>query len=124
MVAFKAPVYTVIVHDQDAPPVVQAANIALLALRAARCNDWVTLGSDETRRNFIIMDAEQQQLLADHHRILGFLSLSPLRTVYACNTCHREALTDGAGTSVKCNLTFGCLGETKKAANRTAKAVK
>lgn len=126
MAARKAPLYSVIVHETNTPPVIQAANIALLTLKAARRNTWDALGADEASYAHVILSAEQQQLLAEYHDILGLLSLAPLRTLYACEACGRSALTDGSNASKKCNLTFGCTGETVKAAHtvpRTASTV-
>lgn len=106
-----------ITHTPGVPEVVQAAQIALLAMKAAKVKTWadfVARPADELRQ-LIVLTEDQQELLERHRRVLPSLQLSPVVTVYGCTHCGKYGLAGPAAISAKCAFTLQCQGAVKKA---------
>ncbi|MBN9214130.1 MAG: hypothetical protein J0J04_04815 [Microbacterium sp.] len=107
----------VITHAPAAPGVVQAAQIALVAMKAAKVHTWAefTYRSDQELRAAVSLTADQQGLLEDYRHILPHLQVSPLVTIAACNVCGRYGLVGSAAVPPKCGFTLRCDGAVAKA---------
>lgn len=107
----------VIAHAPNAPAVVQAAQIALVAMKAARVATWAEFVArpDADLRAMVSLTAEQQGLLEDNRHILPMLGVKPLITVAACTVCGRYGLVGSAAASAKCAFTLRCEGTVTKA---------
>lgn len=107
----------VIVHAPDAPEVVQAAQIALISMKAAGVHTWeeFTERTDEELRLAVSLTAEQQGLLEEHRHILPHLRVMPLVSVAGCDTCGRYGLVTSAAVPAKCAYTLRCAGTVSKA---------
>lgn len=107
----------VITHAPSAPEVVQAAQIALIAMKASGAATWaefVTIPIAELRAR-VTLTADQQGLLEDHRDVLPYLQVSPLVTVAACDSCGRFGLVSSAAIAAKCGYTLRCEGAVSKA---------
>jgi len=105
-------------HNLTAPPVVQAAQIALIAMKKAKCANWkgmVELAAQINIREKVILTAEQQELIDRYANILPYLQTSPLVTVVACTGCGRFGFYDGRPAGAKCYFTLRCTGKLMKA---------
>lgn len=113
----KAKTPKVIVHSPVAPEVVQAAQIALIAMKAAGVSTWAEFvgKSDAELRDLVSLTADQQGILEDNRHILPHLNVKPVVTVAACNTCGRYGLVGSAAVPVKCAFTLRCTGAVTKA---------
>ena len=102
-------------HNPAAPPLVQAAQIALVILTATKHNLWNDMVRDPASHSAVILTAEQQELLETHRHILPHLQRKPVRTVLACDTCDRFVFTDTATAPARCSLSLGCNGTPARA---------
>lgn len=106
-----------ITHNASAPAVVQAVQIALIAMKTAKVSTWEQFLArpDADLRKMITLTQEQQGLLEDHRHLLPYLKVTPLVSVAACNTCGRYALAGSAAVPQKCSYTLRCPGTVVKA---------
>lgn len=106
-----------IVHNTTAPAVVQAAQIALIAMKTAKVSTWEQFLArpDADLRKLITLTQEQQGLLEDHRAILPYLKVTPPVSIAACAKCGRYALVGSAAVAAKCSYTLRCDGSVMKA---------
>lgn len=107
----------VIVHAPNVPEVVQAAQIALIAMKAAKVHTWAEFVDkpDSQLRALVSLTADQQGILEDNRHVLPYLQVTPLVTVAACGTCGRYGLVSSAAVPAKCGFTLRCDGAVAKA---------
>lgn len=99
-------------HNENAPSVAQAAQIALCTMSVFKTFTWAGVTDDPSK---LYLTPEQQGLLTQHRDLLPFLSRGGaggnLRTVLACTKCSRFAfVTTGTHTAKRCQFTLGCEG--------------
>lgn len=114
-------------HDENAPPVAQAAQIALVIMAITRKPDWNAVVADtDCQLDKVELTSEQQRLLEQHREVLPYLTRGGvLRTLFACPSCGRYVFTAGAGTApARCTMTLGCTGAPVKAKSQQQRAVK
>lgn len=116
-------------HNTDAPPVVQAGQIALVLLSKTKSGSWAELLDKVEQDGFVPqqwvrLTEEQQKLLEEHAHILQFVGRSPLVTVFACGTCGLHGFASQGSMSAKCPFTLGCDGTVVKAPSTPARAPK
>lgn len=115
----KVPTRKSIRHNLTAPPVIQAAQIALVLMSAAKTSNWAGVLAEKDLAERVQLTDEQQHLLEEHRGILPYLTRGgregTLRSVIACPVCHRLMFT-GTGTApTRCQMTLGCDGKPVKA---------
>lgn len=117
--AAKAPVRKTIRHNPDAPAPIQAAQIALVLMAAAKAPNWAGVVSDNTLAQRVELTDEQQKLLEDHRGILPYLTRGgregTLRSLIACPACGRTMFTATGTAPSKCLMKLGCEGVPVKA---------
>ncbi|HEY8717245.1 hypothetical protein [Pengzhenrongella sp.] len=101
--------------DPDAPPLTQAASLALALLRAAKIRTWAELVVDPAPLAAVSVTPEQMALLNTHAGALTTLRVGPpMVTLAVCPECSRFTIVSGqAATS--CPLTLGCTGKPQRA---------
>jgi hypothetical protein len=112
-------------YNTTAPPLAQAASIALAVLRAAGAKSWGELGDRIPAT--IELAAWEHELLVEHADVLGFLRLtqktedgrSPTVTVAVCPACGEWVLASQGPAPTRCEITRGCTGKPVKAAVAT-----
>jgi hypothetical protein len=109
--------------DQDTPPLVAAASLALGLLRVTKTATWVELVADPGRLAAAGVEVSPDQVLV----LNGFADeLAPLRvgppivTLAVCPGCARWAVVSSGQPASTCSLTLGCTGKPVRAsvANR------
>lgn len=105
-------------HHPNAPEPAQAAQIAVLTMKAVGVKRWEELLARplEEVRSKVVLDQEQQSLLEKYARVLGFLKTSPPTTLAACTGCGRYGLAGSGTVGSRCGFTRGCDGKVVKAA--------
>jgi hypothetical protein len=124
--AVKAP--NLVTHDVTAPPVVQAAQVALVVMGLCKASTWAEVvalfndaGEPTGRAAAMALTPEQAALLDEHRAILPYLSrnakgISVARTVYACPVCGRFGFLLGKRTApTRCGFSVTCPGKPVKA---------
>jgi len=106
-----------VLHDPEAPTVVQAAQIAFKVMAVAKTDTWRDAANHEHLAALVGLTAQQQRILEDHRQILPFLvRRGATVTVLGCTGCDRWACADSKATASKrCTLTLGCQGTPVKA---------
>ena len=102
-------------HNPDVPPIVAAAQIAMVILTTTKHNVWRDLVLDPASHAAVILTDEQQAILEANRHILPWLQRKPVRTVLACDSCDRFVFTDTASAPARCTLTLGCGGKPVRA---------
>ncbi len=117
--AAKTQVRKTIRHNTEAPEPIQAAQIALVLMTAAKTNTWAGVVSDSTLHERVELSDEQQRLLETHRGILPYLSRGgregTLRTLICCPACNRTMFTSTGAAPSKCLMKLGCEGVPVKA---------
>lgn len=117
--AKKIPVRKTIRHNQSAPPVIQAAQIALVLMQVAKSANWAGVVADHTLNQRVQLSDTQQALLEEHRGILPYLTRGgregTLRSVIACPECERLMFTTSSSAPTKCLMKLGCEGVPVKA---------
>ena len=107
--------------DPEAPPLAQAAALALGVLKAAGATRWAEL--EGVLPSTVELSAGQRKLLDDHALVVELLRLAgrrddgsrtPTVTVAVCPACSEWVLVSGPAPS-RCEITFGCSGTPRKA---------
>lgn len=106
-------------HNQNAPGAVQAAQIALVLMTAAKARNWAGVVADTKLRDRVELTSEQQALLEEHRGILPYLTRGgrdgALKSVIACPVCMRMMFTTSGPAPTKCQMTIQCTGIPMKA---------
>lgn len=107
-------------HNESAPDVIQATQIALVLIAAAKGTTWADVIADEDLHSRVELTPEQQAVLERNAAILPYLGRGggerTARSTIACPECNRFMFTAGAGTApTRCLMTTGCPGKPMKA---------
>ena len=101
--------------DPDAPPLAQAASLALALLRAAKIPTWTELVDDPAPLAAVSVSPEQLVLLNTHAGSLTSLRVGPpMVTLAVCPVCSRFTIVSGQAATT-CPLTLGCNGRPQRA---------
>jgi len=120
MARAKAPqVRKTIRHNENAPGPVQAAQIALILMQAAKAENWAGVVGDTTLHERVLLTDQQQAILEEHRGILPYLTRGgregTLRSIIACPECGRVMFTSTGTAPSKCLMKLGCEGAPVKA---------
>lgn len=110
----------------SAPPLAQAASLALGLMRAAKVTRWADIGN--VMPAMVELSDDEYGLILEHFEILSFLRL-PSRlddgtstrtvTVAVCPTCGEWVLVSTGPVPGRCEITRGCTGRPVKASVAT-----
>lgn len=113
-------------HSADAPEPCQAAQVAILTMKALKVSKWaqvVEIAATGDVRATVTLTPVQQSLLDRYAHLLPYLRVRPLQTVVACTVCGLHGITGGTGTIPRnCYFTLGCEGQLVKASSMAARA--
>lgn len=105
-----------VLHDVNATPIIQAAQIAFAVMAAAKKDSWADAISTEGLPSLVRLTPEQQEILETHRQVLPNLRRrSPVISVEACPACGRWGWS-ASPVQKKCSWTLGCAGAPVKAA--------
>lgn len=90
---------------------IRAAAIGVQILRAGKLASWDELSKNDAVRARVQLTAEQRTCLEIATPILGWLSLTPKRLPYRCDTCGSIAFFGSGNPPSKCVLRLGCSGK-------------
>jgi|GEM_PF-3301935 len=129
MAGKKAPqVRKTIRHNENAPGPVQAAQIALVLMQAARTENWAGVVGDTTLHERVQLTDQQQAILEEHRGILPYLTRGgregTLRSIISCPECGRVMFTSAGAAPSKCLMKLGCEGVPVKARSTQEPAAK
>lgn len=110
----------VIVHDDTLPPLGQAMHTAILAMRAAKAQDWSDFNYEqEVGVSFSVTQQQAQWLnTLDGLDIAGRLSITPMVTVAICDECKEFVYASARPVAAACRMTFQCTGKVRKISSR------
>ncbi|MEK6344321.1 MAG: hypothetical protein V4737_10855, partial [Curtobacterium sp.] len=94
-----------VLHDPEAPAVVQAAQIAFKVMAAAKADTWEDVGAADHIRSLVQLTQQQQEILDEHRAVLPYLVRRGLVvTVIGCTTCDRFVFVDSkTSTGTRCS---------------------
>lgn len=88
-------------HDGASPEPCQAAQVAILTMKALKVSKWsqvVEIAATTNVRALVNLTPVQQSLIDRHAHLLGYLRVRPLVTIIACTACGLHGITAGAGS--------------------------